>query len=199
MKMFSTKTLGTLAALCAFMFVGAVGCNSEQQSENMATMAASESHEGKKDLGQAAVKDDDSDANILNIAVGSESHSTLVAAVQAADIEHILVNAGPLTVFAPTNAGFDNLPEGTVETLLKPENKNKLATILKSHAAPGNFDQEDLKKEAEKGRKIFMASGDYWEVSMKDGKVYIEGVEILQSIEASNGIIHVVDDVILPE
>ena len=88
-----------------------------------------------------------------------------MAAVQAAEIEHILVNAGPLTVFAPTNAAFDALPEGTVTNLLKPENKQSLATILTRHAAPGSFDVEALKKEARKGRKIYTATGDYLEVN----------------------------------
>ncbi len=78
-------------------------------------------------LGQAFVDDNVSDPNILQVAIGSEPHSTLVAAVQAAQIEHVLVNAGPLTVFAPTNEAFDALPEGTVENLLKPENKGDLA------------------------------------------------------------------------
>lgn len=188
-----------LALGCALFALAASSCNQQQVAnaqtpEETATVAVTE-----KDLGQAAVNDKDSDPHILNIALGSESHSTLVAAVQAADIEHVLVNAGPLTVFAPTNAGFDKLPEGTVESLLKPENKSKLASILKSHAAPGNFDQAALKREASKGRPIFMATGDYWKVEERDGKLFIQGVEILQSIEASNGIIHVIDQVILPE
>ena len=72
-------------------------------------------------LGQAGVVDETSDPNILQVAIGSKDHSTLVAAVQAARIEHVLVNAGPLTVFAPVNSAFDALPEGTVEDLLKPE------------------------------------------------------------------------------
>lgn len=184
----------------ALIFFGLTACNQNAGNEDMGNKeATSIEQSSEKDLGQAAVEDETSDPNILKVAIGSEPHSTLVAAVQAADIEHILVNAGPLTVFAPTNAGFDKLPEGTVEDLLKPENKEKLATILKSHAAPGNYDIEALKKEAEKGRPIFMASGDYWEVTTQDGKVYIQGVEILGSVKASNGIIHVIDQVILPQ
>ncbi|MDX5326696.1 MAG: fasciclin domain-containing protein [Bacteroidota bacterium] len=184
----------------ALIFFGLTACNQNAETNDQGSVeATSLEQSSEKDLGQAAVEDETSDPNILKVAIGSEPHSTLVAAVQAADIEHILVNAGPLTVFAPTNAGFDKLPEGTVEDLLKPENKEKLATILKSHAAPGNYDIEALKKEAEKGRPIFMASGDYWEVTTQDGKVYIQGVEILGSVKASNGIIHVIDQVILPQ
>ncbi len=189
-----------ILALTVVTLMMLASCNqsaTEIGTDVQSQTTSSEASRGK-DLGQAAVADEDSDPNVLNIAIGSEAHSTLVAAVQAADIEHILVNAGPLTVFAPTNAGFDKLPEGTVETLLKPENKTQLAMILKSHAAPGNYSLDGLRKEAEKGRKLYMASGDYWEITTQGDKVYIAGIEVLQSIEASNGIIHVLDAVILP-
>ena len=148
--------------------------------------------------GQASVVDNVSDPNILQVAISSEPHSTLVAAVQAAQIEHVLVNAGPLTVFAPVNAAFEALPEGTVENLLKPENKGDLATILTRHAAPGSFDIEALKREAQKGRKIYMATGDYLEVTIEGGNVSVGGARIVGSVPASNGIIHVIEQVILP-
>ena len=150
-------------------------------------------------LGQASVVDDVSDPNILQVAIGSEPHSTLVAAVQAAQIEHILVNAGPLTVFAPTNAAFAKLPEGTVDNLLLPENKAALATILTRHAAPGSYNIEALKKEARKGRKLYMATGDYLEVTMEGDDVYVHGIKVIASVQTSNGIINVIDDVILPK
>ena len=150
-------------------------------------------------LGQASVVDNESDPNILQVAIGSKDHTTLVAAVQAAHIEHVLVNAGPLTVFAPTNAAFDKLPEGTVETLLKPENVGDLATILTRHAAPGSYDMEALKKEARKGRKLYMATGDYFEVTTEGDDVFVNGVKVLASIQTSNGIVNVVDEVLLPK
>ncbi len=150
-------------------------------------------------LGQASVVDKESDPNILQVAMGSKDHTTLVAAVQAAHIEHVLVNAGPLTVFAPTNAAFDKLPEGTVDNLLKPENVNDLATILTRHAAPGSYTIDDLKKEARKGRKLYMATGDYFEVTTEGDDVYVNGVKVLASIQTSNGIINVVDQVLLPK
>jgi uncharacterized surface protein with fasciclin (FAS1) repeats len=150
-------------------------------------------------LGQASVVDDESDPNILQVAIGSEAHSTLVAAVQAARIEHILVNAGPLTVFAPTNDAFAKLPEGTVDNLLLPENQAALATILTRHAAPGSYNIEMLKKEASKGRKIYMATGDYLEVTVEGDDVYVHGIKVLASIQTSNGIINVIDEVILPK
>ena len=150
-------------------------------------------------LGQASVVDEVSDPNILQVAIGSADHSTLVAAVQAAQIEHVLVNAGPLTVFAPTNAAFEKLPAGTVETLLKPENKGDLTTILTRHAAPGSFTIEKLKVEAEKGRKLYMATGDYLEVTMDGDDVYVNGIKVVASLQTSNGIINVVEEVILPK
>lgn len=149
-------------------------------------------------LGQASVSDDVSAKNILQVAIGSEAHSTLVAAVQAAQIEHVLVNAGPLTVFAPTNDAFAALPEGTVENLLLPENKGTLATILTRHAAPGSFDVDGLKKEARKGRKIYMATGDYLEVVVDGEDITVGGAKVIGTIQTSNGIINVVDKVILP-
>ncbi len=150
--------------------------------------------------GQASVADDGVSAkNILQVAAASPDHTTLVAAVQAAEIEHVLVNAGPLTVFAPNNAAFAALPEGTVENLLKPENKAVLAEILTRHAAPGTFDVKQMKKEARKGRKIYSATGDYFEVKVDGDDIYVAGAKILATIKTSNGIINVIDKVILPE
>lgn len=159
----------------------------------------SESLPDNTPLGQASVVDDVSDPNILQTAIGSADHTTLVAAVQAAQIEHVLVNAGPLTVFAPTNAAFDKLPEGTVDNLLLPENKGDLATILTRHAAPGSYDIDDLKNEAAKGRKLYMATGDYLEVTTEGEDVYVNGIKVLASVQTSNGIVNVVDEVILPK
>lgn len=147
--------------------------------------------------GQASVVDEVSDPNILQVAISSEPHSTLVAAVQAAQIEHVLVNAGPLTVFAPVNEAFSSLPEGTVDNLLKPENKGDLATILTRHAAPGSYDMDALRREAEKGRKLYMATGDYLEVKVEGNDVWVGGAKIIGTVPASNGIIHVIEQVIL--
>jgi len=148
--------------------------------------------------GQASVVDEESAKNILQVAIGSSDHSTLVAAVQAAEIEHVLVNAGPLTVFAPTNDAFAALPEGTVDNLLLPENKASLATILTRHAAPGSYDLESLIKNAEKGRTLYMATGDYLEITVDGDEVRVGGAKVIGTIQTSNGIINVVDQVILP-
>lgn len=108
-----------------------------------------------------------------------------------------MVNAGPLTVFAPVNSAFEALPPGTVETLLKPENKGDLTTILTRHAAPGSYNIEKLKKEARKGRTLYMATGDYLEVKVEGDDVYVGGAKVIGTIQTVNGVINVVDKVIL--
>lgn len=148
----------------------------------------------EKTKGQAFVEDDVSNPNILQIAVKSAEHSTLVAAVQAADLENALVNAGPLMVFAPTNEAFNNLPEGTVDDLLKTENKEALANILKFHVTPGKYSKDFLKK----FKKLGQANDQNVPVEVKGEDVYVGGAKIIASVEASNGIIHVIDAVMLP-
>jgi len=144
--------------------------------------------------GQSTVQDELSAKNILQVALGSKDHSTLAAAVVAAGLEDVLVNAGPLTVFAPTNDAFAALPEGTVENLVKPENQKTLARIIKYHAAPGNY-QGDLFKD---GQRLFQASGHYVTVKKENGEVTVDGAKILGTVQASNGVVHVVDKVLLP-
>ena len=196
------KTLKVSALLAVFVF--SFGCGNQQENTNNENGAEAqenvvEAKDESHSKGQADVVDEESEPNILQIAVKSPDHTTLVKAVQAAEIEHVIVNAGPLTVFAPVNSAFDALPEGTVEELLKPENKAKLAEILTRHAAPGTFDIEQLKKEAKKGRKIYTATGDYLDVEEKDGEIYVAGAKVLGEVPASNGVVVVIDKVILPE
>ena len=190
MKNFLSKVVITLLSVGLFM-----SCSSRADKAG----GSNETAPDNTPLGQASVVDETSDPNILQVAVGSPDHSTLVAAVQAAQIEHVLVNAGPLTVFAPTNDAFAALPEGTVDNLLLPENKATLANILTRHATPGSFNIEALKKEARKGRKIYTATGDYFEVVVEGDDVFVAGAKILASVQTSNGIVNVVDKVILPE
>ncbi|MBO0323755.1 fasciclin domain-containing protein [Muricauda sp. CAU 1633] len=144
--------------------------------------------------GQAFIEDDESTPNVLQIAIGSPDHSTLVAAVQAAQLENVLVNAGPLMVFAPTNDAFDALPDGTVEDLLKPENKDALANILKYHVTPGNYSKEFLRN----FKKLGQANDQSVPVEVKGDDVFVGGAKIIASVPAGNGIVHVVDKVILP-
>lgn len=144
--------------------------------------------------GQAFIEDDESTPTVLSIAINSPDHSTLVAAVQAAELENALVNAGPLMVFAPTNEAFDALPEGTVEDLLKPENKEKLADILKYHVTPGNYSKEFLKN----FKKLGQANNQNVLVENKGDDVFVGGAKIIASVPAGNGIVHVINKVMLP-
>jgi len=173
-----------------------ISCKKEgQQAEKATTEKAATSTEQK---GQSGVVDTESAANALQVAKSIEDFSTLVAAIQAAGVEDAVVNAGPLTIFAPLNSAFAKLPEGTVENLVKPENKATLSFILVNHVAPANYPIKQLKKEASKGRKLYMASGKYLVVENKDGKIFVGGTEILKTVQVSNGWIHVIDDVLVP-
>lgn len=179
--------LGTLLLLSS--------CKHENKNEATTTnntTTESSSDTGKK--GQAFIEDDGSTPNVLQIAIGSPDHTTLVAAVQAAGLENALVNAGPLMVFAPTNEAFAALPEGTVDNLLKPENKEALANILKHHVTAGNYDVDFLKK----FKKLGQANDQNTTVEVKGDDVYVGGAKIIASVKAGNGIVHVVDKVILP-
>lgn len=176
-----------------FMLFLICSCKNEAKSENTSDAATSEVTDTEK-KGQAFIEDDGSTPNVLQIAIGSPDHTTLVAAVQAASLENALVNAGPLMVFAPTNAAFDALPAGTVEDLLKPENKDALANILKHHVTAGNYSKEFLKK----FKKIGQANDQNAIVEVKGDDVFVGGAKIIASIPAGNGIVHVVDKVILP-
>jgi len=180
------KVLFIFALLAAFMLTA---CNNVEQPASSSTDTSEPTTEG-----QAFIDDDLSAKNILQVAMASEAHSTLAAGVQAAGLENVLVNAGPLTVFAPTNAAFDKLPESTLETLLKPENKATLANIITFHASPGKYTEEMLKD----GMRLFQASGDYVSVEKKDGATYVNGIKVEGTVEASNGIVHVINTVMLP-
>ena len=179
-----------LAFLCIALCLVLFACSAETGDTSG---SASQNTQFTDNHGQAGVKDDQSAPNILQIAIASPDHKTLVAAVQAAELENVLVNPGPLTVFAPNDAAFAKLPEGTVETLLKPENKGKLATIVTSHASPGTFTGELLAD----GSQIYLATGQYVDVEVRDGDTYVNGAKILGTVDASNGVVHVVDTVFL--
>ncbi|MCH2489363.1 MAG: fasciclin domain-containing protein [Flavobacteriales bacterium] len=174
------------------LIVAIVGCKNEATDTSNTTEEAS--NDVAKEQGQAFIEGDVSTPNVLQIAMNSPDHTTLVAAVKAADLENALVNAGPLMVFAPTNAAFEALPAGTVEDLLKPENKQKLARILKHHVTAGNYDKDFLKN----FKKLGQADDTNTTVEVKGDDVFVGGAKIIASIKAGNGIVHVVDKVILP-
>jgi uncharacterized surface protein with fasciclin (FAS1) repeats len=146
--------------------------------------------------------------DIVDNAVNSANHTTLVAAVKAAGLVETLKSDGPFTVFAPTNDAFENLPEGTVETLLKPENKKKLTNILTFHVVPGNITYEAAAKAIEKGNgkaKLKTASGGtltaMWNgkhnIVIKDEQGNTANITTY-NVDQSNGVIHVIDSVLLP-
>ena len=145
--------------------------------------------------------------NIVENAVNSKDHTTLVAAVQAADLVETLSGAGPFTVFAPTNAAFEKLPAGTVETLLKPENKDQLTKILTCHVVAANAlsgaiekmiaDDKGMHPVKTVGGCEFTAMMDGDKIQIKDGQNNVATVTIAD-VKQSNGVIHVIDTVLLP-
>lgn len=189
------KTKQTIIILMSLLLFFACKKTTETNSQN----DTANSTEEQVNEGQASVVDEVSDANALQVAKSIEDFSTLVVAIEAAGVENAVVNAGPLTIFAPTNEAFAKLPEGTVETLLKPENKEQLAFILVNHVAPANYPDTQLVKEAKKGRKLYMASGKYLAVEEKEDGLYVGGTKILKTVNVSNGWIHVIGDVLVPE
>lgn len=164
-------------------------------SENSQEGATSQTEASQVHTGQSGVQDDVSEKNVVQIAVGSADHSTLVAAVKAAELVDVLSNTGPFTVFAPTNAAFDKLPAGTVEGLLKPEKKEDLQNILEYHVSVGVYNVDALTD----GQVLGQVNSKNIKISKKDGKTMVnESATIVASIKASNGVIHVVDGVLLP-
>ncbi len=145
--------------------------------------------------GQEAVKDDASQPDVVKVAVGSPDHTTLVTALKAANLVTSMSNAGPFTVFAPTNAAFDKLPAGTVDNLLKPENKSKLAAILQHHVMTSALDLSFF----EEGQTLGMVDGNQETFHIRDGVAYIGEARILASVRASNGWVHVIDGVLVPK
>jgi uncharacterized surface protein with fasciclin (FAS1) repeats len=144
--------------------------------------------------GQSAVKDETSEPDVVRVAVGSPDHTTLVAALKAAEYVDALSNAGPFTVFAPTDAAFAKLPAGTVENLVKPENKATLQNILEYHVYVGAI-REDYVQD---GMTLNQVNLDNVTLNKKDGKITVNGANVLGVVKASNGVVYVIDAVLLP-
>jgi uncharacterized surface protein with fasciclin (FAS1) repeats len=146
--------------------------------------------------------------NIVENAANSKDHTTLVAAVKAAGLVETLESAGPFTVFAPTNAAFDMLPKGTVETLVKPENKEKLTGILTYHVVAGRLDSKELARLIKEGNGTAelktVAGGKLWAM-MKGNKIMLKdenggmATVSIKDVYQSNGVIHVIDHVLMPK
>lgn len=194
------KTLPYFLSLV--MVAGSVlltGCNQSTSSEGASAPTSDASSGPESNKGQAYIDDDSETPNALRLAIGSPDHATLVTAVEAAGVQNSLVNVGPLTVFAPTDEAFEKLPTETMQNLLKEENKRDLAYILKHHVAPSNYPLEMLHKNIEKGRELYMASGENVDLTKEGEDIYVGGAKILATVKVSNGWVHVVDKVILPK
>ncbi len=146
--------------------------------------------------------------DVVDIAIGSEDHTTLVAAVKAAELVSTLKGEGPFTIFAPTNAAFDDLPEGTVASLLEPENKEKLQAVLTYHVVAGKLMAKDVLAAIKSGKgsaTVSTVQGGELTAYLKDGKVYLkdengnESMVTATDLSGSNGVIHVINKVVLPK
>ena len=173
-----TKTLLNLTVAASLLSLTTLGHCGECAGNS--TRAASHSHDQK---------------SIVAIAAGSDQFSTLVAAVKAAGLVETLDVKGPFTVFAPTNEAFAKLPGGTVESLLKPENRDKLVAVLTYHVVPGKVlaaDVKNMKAKTVNGQKV--------NIQVSDRGVMVDNAKVVKTdLIAANGVIHVIDTVILPQ
>lgn len=181
----------TLIIPVMFAAILATGCKQAEADGAAQTTDAAP----VENVGQSAVVDESSSPNVVQTAISSKDHTTLVAAVKAAGLVDALSNAGPFTVFAPTNAAFDKLPAGTVEGLLKPEKKADLQAILEYHTYVGVLKTDYMQD----GQEFEMVAPQKVKITKQGDKTFVNGSEILASIETSNGIIHVIGDVLLPK
>ncbi len=176
----------------AIVLISMVSCNNNNDVKTAETYSTGAS---TMPGGQENVNDTVSQKDVVKVAVGSKDHTTLVAALKQADLVTALSNAGPFTVFAPTNEAFNALPQGTVTDLMKPEKKEDLQNILQYHVTLSALKAESFQD----GQTLGMVNGDNVTVSVKDGKVTLNNnVHIIASISASNGMVHVVDGILLP-
>lgn len=174
------------------MIVAAISFASCQNAETQQAPAATE------EVSQSTVpaaEDNVSQQDVVQVAIGSKDHTTLVAAVKQAELVEVLRKTGPYTVFAPVNAAFDKLPSGTVDGLMKPDKKEALQDILEYHVSVGIY-KEDMLQD---GQVIGQVNSQNITISKKDGKIKVNGTaNVLAAIPASNGLIYVIDEVLLP-
>lgn len=203
------KQISSLALAASFSFV-LVSCSNTATSDKATTdsskMSTTTTDSSSMSTGGSKMNEEAgvmvggakmvASKNIVENAAGSSDHTTLVAAVKAAGLAETLSGAGPFTVFAPTNEAFGKLPAGTVDNLLKPEMKGDLTKVLTYHVVPGALKAADLKD----GQKLKTVQGGELTVSVKDGKVMINGATVtIPDVISSNGVTHVIDAVILPK
>jgi len=185
----------SISLVCAGLAISpfGIGCKSKEPSSATPAPAAAPSAAAAPPRATALPHTNDPN-NIVSIAASSKDHTTLVAALTAADYVTAVGNPGPLTVFAPTDEAFKKLPAGTVEDLVKAENKDKLQTILKYHVTTSVYEAARLTE----GLELGMANGAKTKISVKDGAVMINDAKVVASVRATNGIVHVIDTVLLP-
>lgn len=164
------------------------GCSPAAQEQQ-------QSAEAPVQAGQSAVQDDESQKNIVQTAVASPDHKTLVAALKAAEYVDALSNAGPFTVFAPNDAAFAKLPAGTVEELVKPENKLKLQDILEYHVYVGVIRESMIQD----GMSLNQVNGKNIRIGKQGEQITVNGAKVLGVASTSNGIIYVLDTVLIPQ
>lgn len=177
----------SFAAIAGFSIMALTACNSGETKTSETTTV---------DTVKETVAPPAAPKDVVDVAIGSADHTTLVAAVTAAGLVETLKGAGPFTIFAPTNAAFAALPAGTVDGLLKPESKDALTKILTYHVVAGAVKAADLKD----GQKVKTLQGEELTVSIKDGKVMINGANVTAAdLTGSNGVVHVIDAVLMPK
>jgi uncharacterized surface protein with fasciclin (FAS1) repeats len=180
-----------LTPLIFISILSLLSCNSNQDIKSPDQQTDTNANAA----GQASVVDEASDPNIVQVASSSKDHSTLVTAVKAAGLVDVLSTTGPFTVFGPTNAAFDKLPAGTLDDLLKRENQADLKNILEYHTYVGVLKTDYIQD----GQSFEMVNGGKISITKKGDKIMINGkATISTSIPTSNGVIHVIDEVLLP-
>jgi uncharacterized surface protein with fasciclin (FAS1) repeats len=191
-----------LSVLAAGMAIAVAGCNQASAEMNDAPTVAAEAMPAEQTVmvGGAAMYPS---KNIVDNAVNSKDHTTLVAAVKAAGLVDTLAGAGPFTVFAPTNAAFDKLPEGAVAGLLKPEAKDTLTKVLTYHVVPGKLSGADIVAQVSAGNGkavLKTVAGEDITVTQQGSDLVINGNSkvTIADVNQSNGVIHVVDTVLMP-
>ena len=201
------KRILTVAVVASMASFGLAGCGGNKDEEGMKEQTTMQANEMDEDMDEDMPMEEETyvmvggakmvpSKDIVDNAMGSADHKTLVAAVQAAGLVETLKGPGPFTVFAPTDAAFNKLPKGTVETLVKPENKAKLTSILTYHVVPGTYTSKDLKD----GQMLKTVQGESLKVTEKNGKWYVDGAQItIADVADKNGVTHVVDAVVMPK
>lgn len=181
--------------MSAFLFITFVACASGSSDENKSDVTNNATTENETPTTTTATEEPAQSMDIVDLAVSQDNLSTLVAAVKAAGLVETLKGEGPFTVFAPTNEAFEALPEGTLEMLLKPENKDKLIAILTYHVVPGEVESSGLSD----GMSVATVEGNEIDVAIDGESVMINEASVVSAdVDASNGVVHVIDQVILP-